>query len=88
MQTSEFQKPQLIRIVYMLLFSLIGRFVAIIVFFAAIFQFIYSFFLEKPNQEVLKFTDALSIYAKDIIAYVAMNSESKPWPIGTWPKTV
>jgi len=86
MENTTFQKPKLIRLAYMLLFLLIGRFVSIIVFFAAIFQFVYSYFLDRPNKEALKFTDSLSNYAKEIIAYVAMNREEKPWPMGEWPK--
>lgn len=86
MQENSFQKPKLIRLVYMILFSIIGRFVAAIVFFAAIFQFVYSYFLDKNNVQVLKFTASLSNYAKEIISYVALNSEEKPWPIGEWPK--
>jgi len=80
------QKPKLIRLAYMLLFALIGRFVSIIVFFTAIFQFSYSYFKGKTNEEALKFTASLALYAKEIITYLAMNSEEKPWPMGEWPK--
>ncbi len=84
METS--QKPSLVRLVYMILFSLIGRFVSIIVFFAAIFQFVYAWIYDAPNEKVLTFTKSLSEFAKEIIAYVAFNTEEKPWPIGEWPK--
>ena len=81
------QKPSLVRLVYMILFSIIGRFVSFIVFFAAIFQFIYAWIYSEPNGKVLEFTHDLSEFAKQIIAYVAFNTENKPWPIGEWPKT-
>jgi len=80
------QKPTLSRALYMILFSIIGRFVSIIVFFAAIFQFMYTWIYEKPNEKVLDFTAPLSEFAKEIIAYIAFNSEEKPWPMGEWPK--
>jgi len=81
------QKPSLVRLMYMILFSIIGRFVSLIVFFAAIFQFIYAWIYSKPNEKVLEFTQGLSEFAKQIIVYVAFNTEEKPWPIGEWPKT-
>lgn len=84
--TTEDQRPSLVRLAYMFLYAIIGRFVSMIVFFASIFQYIYAWIFGKPNEQVLAFTEALSTFAKEIIAYLALNTEEKPWPIGEWPK--
>ncbi len=84
----ENKKPSLSRLLYMVLFLVIGRFISIIVFFVAIFQFIYAWIFNKPNEKVLEFTNSLSEFAKEIISYVSLNTEDKPWPIGDWPKKI
>ncbi|MCH9812687.1 MAG: DUF4389 domain-containing protein [Epsilonproteobacteria bacterium] len=80
------QKPSLVRLVYMILFSIIGRFVSVVVFFAAIFQFVYAWIYDAPNEKVLKFTGELAEFAKEIVSYIGFNTEEKPWPLGEWPK--
>jgi uncharacterized membrane protein len=81
------RKPSLARLAYMILFLIIGRFVSVIVFFAAIFQFVYIWIYHQPNAQVLELTAALSEFAKEIIQFIAFNTEKIPWPIGEWPKT-
>jgi uncharacterized membrane protein len=81
------RKPSLVRLAYMILFLIIGRFVSVIIFFAAIFQLIYTWVYHRPNEQVLELTAALSEFAKQIIQFVAFNTENIPWPIGEWPKS-
>ena len=81
------QKPSLIRALYMIIFLIISRFVAIAIWFIAIFQFIYALIFGKPNEDVLRFTKSLSEYIKEIVSYVSFNTDQQPWPLGgVWPK--
>ena len=81
------KKPGLPRLVYTILFLIVGRLVSIVVCFAAIIQFIYSFVFAEPNKKILDFTSSLAEFAKQIVSYVGQNSEKKPWPLGEeWPK--
>ncbi len=80
------KKPGFSRLIYTVLFLLIGRITSIVIFAASIFQFIYSLIFSKPNDKVLEFTSSLSEFVKQIVSYVSFNSENKPWPIDNWPK--
>ncbi len=86
-EIKEDQRPSLKRALFMILFLIISRFIAIAIWFIAIFQFIYALIFGKPNENVLEFTKSLSEYIKQIVAYVSFNTESAPWPLGgIWPK--
>lgn len=80
------EKKSWSRVLYMILFVIIGKFITAIVVCVALFQFIYSLVFKEPNQKLLPFMDKLGLYAKEIIDYLAYNSEEKPWPIGDYPQ--
>jgi len=74
------------RFIYMILFFFISRLVSVIVFFIAAIQFIYLWINDKPNQNLLAFSQTLSSYAKEIIQYLTFNHDNKPWPLGEYPR--
>ncbi len=82
----ESQKLSISRVLYTILFLIIGRFVAIVVFLTSIFQIIHSWIYSQPNKKVLEFTNSLSEFAKQIVSFVGFNTEEKPWPFGEWVK--
>ena len=71
--------PSLKRALLMLLFIIIGRFSAILVFLIAIFQFFYTLIYKNPNEKIVDFSKSLSIFIKDIADYLMMNTDEKPW---------
>jgi hypothetical protein len=78
-------KVDLPRVLYTILYLIIGRFIAMIIFVIVVMQFIYTWFSDGPNENILSFSDKLAEYSKEIIRYVGLNSDEKPWPLGKWP---
>ncbi|UPT77696.1 DUF4389 domain-containing protein [Sulfurovum sp. XGS-02] len=84
-ETNEREKPGIARAVYILLYLIIGRFISMVLFVVAITQFIYTWLSGEPNEKILEFTEGLSEYAKQLVSYVGLNTDEKPWPFGDWP---
>ncbi|MBD3789293.1 MAG: DUF4389 domain-containing protein [Campylobacterales bacterium] len=78
-------KPSWERVLYTILYLIIGRFISMVLFVIAITQLIYSWIGGEPNDKLLLFTKHLSTYAQQLVLYVSFNSDEKPWPAGEWP---
>ncbi len=70
----------LMRGVFMLIFFVAARFVAVLVAFIALFQFICTLITRKPNDNVKDFGKDLSLYAAEIIQFLSYTTDRKPWP--------
>ncbi|MEA2046996.1 MAG: DUF4389 domain-containing protein [Campylobacterota bacterium] len=79
-------KPGMERVLYTILYLIIGRFISMVLFVVTVTQFIYSWLGGEPNQKILLFTKGMSEYTKQLVAYVGFNSDEKPWPVGDWPE--
>ncbi len=86
-ETEEQPKANIERILYTILYLIIGRFISMILFVITVCQFIYSWLIGEPNDKLLHFTRGLAKYAKQLVSYVGFNSDEKPWPAGAWPTT-
>ncbi len=84
-KTNQQPKADLTRVLYTILYLIIGRFISMILFIIAICQFIYSWLIGEPNDKLLHFTGGLAEYSKQLVSYIGFNSEEKPWPVGAWP---
>ena len=84
-KTNEQPKAGWERVLYTILYLIIGRFISMVLFVIVICQFIYSWVIDEPNEKLLYFTSGLAEYSKQLISYVGFNSEEKPWPVGDWP---
>lgn len=78
-------KPSIERVLYTILYLIIGRFISMVLFVITITQFIYSWLSGEPNDKILHFTKGMSEYTKQLVEYVGFNSNEKPWPVGDWP---
>jgi hypothetical protein len=81
------RKKWVSRLLHTILYLIIGRFIAMVLFVIAITQFIYLWLTGEPNDKILSFTKNLSEYAKELVSYVSFNTDEKPWPMGDWPDT-
>ncbi|MCD4775197.1 MAG: DUF4389 domain-containing protein [Candidatus Aegiribacteria sp.] len=70
----------LMRGLFMIIFFVAARFVAVLVVFIALFQFICTLITRKPNDNVKDFGKDLSLYAAEIIEFLSYNTDRKPWP--------
>jgi hypothetical protein len=73
------------RALFTLLYLIIGRVIAMVIFVIAITQFIYLWVSGEPNDKILQFSERLAEYSKQLVAYVGFNTDEKPWPVGDWP---
>ena len=78
-------RPSIDRILYTILYLIIGRFISMVLFVITITQFIYSWLGDEPNDKILIFTEGMAEYTKQLVEYVGFNTNTKPWPIGDWP---
>lgn len=85
-KNSEHPKADLARVVYMIMYLIIGKIISMILFVIAVGQLIYSWVSGTPNEKVLPFTESMAEYAKQIVLYVSFNTDEKPWPSADWPK--
>ncbi len=84
-KTNKYPKANLSRILYSILYLVIGRFISMVLFIIVMCQFIYSWLIGEPNEKLLDFTEAVSEYSKQLVRYVGFNSDERPWPAGNWP---
>jgi flagellar basal body-associated protein FliL len=85
-QTEKEQKPVVsrkqigIRLLYTILFLFILGIVIVIVKLVILFQFIYFFITQKPNESVRQFSNKISTYGYRIFRYITLNESQRPFP--------
>jgi len=70
----------LMRGLFMLIFFVAARFVAVLATFIALYQFICTLITRKPNDNLKDFGKDLSVYAAEIIEFLTYSTDRKPWP--------
>lgn len=80
-------KDKWFRVIFMVLFICIQWITKVIVWIILIFQFLYSLFTGKPLKTLIPFSDSLSTYIKEIIAFLTYVTEEKPFPFNHWPES-
>ena len=74
------------RLLYMLLFGLIGYvglFVILLVIFA---QFVLKLFSGRINQRLKTFATELGVFYQQTISFLCWASDDKPYPFSPWPQ--
>ncbi|MDM8546034.1 DUF4389 domain-containing protein [Candidatus Venteria ishoeyi] len=79
--------PTWVRGFFLLLFLVIYSVARIVILTIIIFQFGSLLFTGKVNERLLEFGEHLSIYSYQIIRYLTFNTEEKPFPFRSWPKS-
>lgn len=74
-----------VRALYMLLFLLIYSLAEIVLAVVVLFQFAFTLFAGKPNQQLLGFGQGLSTFLYQVLVYFTYNTEDKPFPFSPWP---
>ena len=81
-------KDKWFRLIFMVIFAIVVYCIGLtLVWLIAIFQFIYSLFVGKPNKTLLPFGGSLSKYIYQMMAFLTYASEEKPFPFGPWPSS-
>ncbi|MCG2635262.1 MAG: DUF4389 domain-containing protein [Gammaproteobacteria bacterium] len=76
-----------LRIIFMLLFAIIGSVVRGVVLAVLVLQALFVLFGGRPNPRLLLFGKQLANYAYYIWLYLTYNQEQKPFPFGDWPSS-
>ena len=74
-----------IRLLFMILFIVIGNFAAGLIVTVGIFQFLSVVITGKPNPHLASFGDGLSRYLFQVASFVSFGTETKPFPFTEWP---
>jgi len=86
-QTEEDDASIWIRGLFMLLFGVIAHIAELVIGLVMLVQFILKASTDKTNINLLVFGDQLSKYIFEIIQFQTFNSEEKPFPFNSWPKS-
>ena len=76
-----------LRLLFMVLFVVVGYFAAMVALFVAVIQVVHGFVTGEPNVRLLNLSNSLNQFLFQILQYLTFNSESKPYPFSDWPDT-
>ncbi|UCG19775.1 MAG: DUF4389 domain-containing protein [Deltaproteobacteria bacterium] len=90
MQNSEEMSPSrkdiLIRLLYTLLYLLVFEIIKLIVQIAVVFQYIFLLITLDYNKPVRHFSNKLATYTYDVIRYITLNKNLRPFPFIDYPE--
>lgn len=79
-------KDKWIRLFFMVIYAIVNYVTQLLIWALAAIQFIFTIFLSKPNENLLRFTAGLTAFSYQIIRYLTYNVDEKPFPFTSWPK--
>ena len=79
------RKETAIRLLFALLFAAIYSVSELVVFSLAVLQFGFQFILGESNDKVASFSRCLNKYIFQVLQFVTLNQEEKPFPFSDWP---
>lgn len=75
------------RIVFMLIFAVIGGLVRMLLWAVIILQIVSALLTGKPNQNIMSFGRNLAAYTCHILLFMTFNTEVLPFPFSEWQMT-
>lgn len=75
-----------IRLLYMVLFVIIFGVAEFVLYLTAAIGFVFRLFGMPIDARVRKTGHAIGLYIKQIADYLSFNTESAPFPFGSWPE--
>ena len=90
MQTSEEMTPSrkdiLVRLLYTLLYLLVFEIIKLLVQIAVVFQYIFLLIFLDYSKPVRNFSNKLATYTYDVIRYLTLNKNLRPFPFNDFPE--
>ncbi|MBM4274263.1 MAG: DUF4389 domain-containing protein [Deltaproteobacteria bacterium] len=74
-----------IRLLFTLLFVLILGMTKCLIYLTVIFQYVYLLVTLEPSEPVRGFANRLAAYAYQLIRFVTLNDNEKPFPFKPFP---
>lgn len=70
---------------FLLLFAIAYSIAEIVMWAVAFFQFFFLLITGQGNEHLLRLGQGLASYLYQIVRYVTLNSDEKPFPFAPWP---
>lgn len=74
------------RLVYLILFGIVGYVGLFIITLSVIVQFLLKLFTGRTNQRLRALSREIAAYYQQIICYLTLSADEKPYPFGPWPQ--
>ena len=82
------RKDILLRMLYTLLYFVVFEIIKLIIQIVVVFQYIFLFITLDFNKPVRAFSNKLATYAYDVIRYLTLNKNLRPFPFNDFPETL
>ena len=87
MNESEPEKDSLLlTVLYMVLFYFIFAVAGYVLIALGVIQVVVRVLSGSPNAELQRFGASFGRYLGQIVHYIAMHTDTKPYPFSTWPQ--
>lgn len=80
-------KTAWMRVLFVALFWVVFYLTQLVIAAVVVAQCAFTLISGSPNQQLLKFGDALAKYVNDILKFVSFNTDQKPFPFADFPKS-
>ena len=74
------------RLLYAIGFAFVAWLVFWLVVFLAALQFVATAVTRHPNDELKHFSLRLTLYMQELLSYITLVRDERPFPIGPFPK--
>ena len=85
-ENSATRKDVLIRLLYTILCLIVFEIIKLIVQIAVLFQYIFLFITLDYNKPVRNFSNKIATYTYDVIRYLTLNKNQRPFPFNDFPE--
>ena len=79
------RKDIFVRLLYTILYLLVFEIIKLIIQLIVVFQYIYLFITLSQNDSVRNFSNKLSTYTYDVMRYLTLNKNQRPFPFNDFP---
>ena len=69
---------------FMVLFAILYSIAEFVIFVTAFVQFLFLAFTGQGNEKLTKFGDGLAVFAGDVIRYLTLKTDTRPYPFKDW----
>ena len=80
------RKDILIRLLYTVLYFIVFEIIKLLIQVAVVFQYIFLFLTLDFNKPVRLFSNKLATYTYEVIRYLTLNKNLRPFPFNDFPE--
>jgi hypothetical protein len=84
-ETKESRMDIFVRLLYTVLYFLVFEIIKLMIQTIVLFQYVYLFITLSHNDRVRNFSNKLCTYTYDIMRYLTLNKNQRPYPFNDFP---